>query len=157
MANERRISSQPYLQFRLHGRNVPDAALNILPPRVFSPRLVGRSRVCFFLNQEVLLRPIVMTAAEYIRLPSVKVYELRVGSNDGIVVGMGFHSPLQCRVDTYYVMYYRPQFDPEHALRTNTKAKKKYDVGNLMFYYMEDEAVLITKMEFNKVTEMLEA
>jgi len=98
-----------------------------------------------------------MVAARYVRLPNVMCYEVRCTSPLGVVVGYSFHSPLVCKVDPYYCLFYRKQFDAIYALSNGLKAKKKYDLGNIMTYFLEDDAILITKKENNAVVSMLEA
>ena len=94
---------------------------------------------------------------ERIKMPAVELYDLKAGSKQGVRFGFIIRSPLLCLHSKNYLLFYRKQIDPKEIVQKQREAQRKYHIGNLLFFALEDEAVFISQVESGPFIESLEA
>lgn len=110
-----------------------------------------------YMNVGLEIVPSFMVKNERITLPTVEVYDLKAGTKQGVRFGFVFRSPLPCIVHTNYLIFHRKQLEAKEIVVRKQEAKRKYAINNLLFFTIDDDAVLISNMEKNGFIDSLES
>jgi hypothetical protein len=87
-------------------------------------------------------------------LNTLEVYNIRVGI-DGLHVGYLFRSPLRIKCDPYFVHFIRRNIDPiQDIIKHPVSVERRYTLQELVFH-VHDTGYLITRVEDNGITKML--
>lgn len=112
---------------------------------------------CLFLTAPIGLKPSYAVLNDRIKLPSANVYDLKAGTRQGVRFGFLFHSPLRMLIERDYVVFYRKQFDVRQCVVSGQSAKRKYQIGKLLFFVLDDDALLISHAVEDGFSEQLES
>lgn len=98
---------------------------------------------------------IILDTNSRIHLPSVNVQ--RITLHGGIGLGFVFVTPLSAKLMGRSLLLHRPSIDVGWLIANNPKAKRTYRIQNkLLFFVLDDDAVMINSYQPEKLYEMLE-
>jgi hypothetical protein len=109
-----------------------------------------------YLNSALEVSPSYVIKNERLKLPAAEVYDLKAGSKQGVRFGFLIRSPLPCKADKNYLIFYRKQIDPKEIVLEKHEAHRKYQIGELLFFAIDDDAVMISKVEKSDFIDSLE-
>lgn len=109
-----------------------------------------------YLTQSLEVVPSFFIKNDRVVLPTVELYDLKAGSKQGVRFGFIFRSPLPCVYTKNYLLFHRKQIDTKEVVVKGRTATRNYHIGDLLFFTLQDDAVLVSNLEHNSFTESLE-
>lgn len=123
-------------------------------PQVFHRVNMGRIAVAIYLNVQVKTAPVLLEHIPEFHHNTLEVYNLR--DPDEAHLGFLFRSPLRAKIDPYFVMFIRRGLDPvSDVIKHPTSVEKRYVLQEELVFHTHDSGFLITRVEENGVTRML--
>jgi hypothetical protein len=102
------------------------------------------------------VNPTYLVRNDRLALPNVELYDVKAGAKQGMRCGFVIRSPLPCVYDRSYLLFHRHHTDPKEIVLTKQAAARNYSIENLQFFTLQDDAVLISKLEKGVFTDFLE-
>ena len=122
-------------------------------PNVFHRVHMGRIGVAIYLNAPATTTVQLEHRPEF-HHNTLEVYNLR--DPEDTHLGFLFRSPLRAKVDPYFVMFIRRGLDPVgDVIKHPTSVEKRYVLQEELVFHTHDSGFLITRVEENGVTRML--
>ena len=115
---------------------------------------MGRIAAAIYLNSPAF-GPVVLEHIPEFHHNTLEVYNLRVG-HDGVRIGYLFRSPLRIKCDPYFVMFIKRGLNPiNDVIKHPVSVEKRYVLQEELVFHTHETGYLITRVEDNGVTRML--
>lgn len=135
-----------------------DVTENIRPyaqtTKVFHRLNMGRIGTAIYLTAPAFGRVVLEHIPEF-HHNTLEVYNLRIGE-EGMHIGHLFRSPLRIKCDPYFAMFMKRGLDPVNdIIKHPVSVEKRYVLQNELVFHTHETFYLITRIEDNGVTRML--
>lgn len=124
-------------------------------PNVFHRIPMGRIGVAVYLTRPANFGQIILEHRPEFHFNTVEVYNMRVGEG-GIHVGYLFRSPLRVVHDPYFILLVRRGIKPVDDIIKHPSSVEKRHVLDTLVVHTHDVGYMITRVEDNSVTTMLD-
>lgn len=122
--------------------------------KVFHRLSMGRISAAIYLNVPAFGNVVLEHIPEF-HHNTLEVYNLRIGEA-GMHVGYLFRSPLRIKCDPYFVMFLKRGLDPiDDIIKHPVSAEKRYVLQEELVFHTHEAGYLLTRVEENGVTKML--
>lgn len=123
--------------------------------RFFEHKVKGNPFHFVLIHKPVSTLPVWVVSSPQYKLNLVKVYELRTGSSQGILVGYAFStkSTVNIKVMNSYVLFSGHTMNRESFLDAEKKIVLRYKIPKLRIFSYKDDAILVCLDRISKITE----
>jgi hypothetical protein len=126
-----------------------------LSPKAFHTLNVRRIGLAVYFTSVANFGQLVLHYKPEFQYNTLEVYDVCVGT-DGLHVGYVFRTPLRIVGDPYYVTMLRRDLHPiRDIIQHPASAEKRHVLGDIVFH-THDSGFVLTRLENNAITTMLE-
>lgn len=127
----------------------------VTTPKTFHTLKLGRIGLAVYFNRPACFGELLIKHRREFQYNTLEVYDVNVGL-EGIHVGYLFRTPLRVTGDPYYVTMLRRNIQPiRDIIQHPISAEKRHVLGDIVFH-THDTGFVLTRLEQNRITTMLE-
>ena len=98
-----------------------------------------------FLNKSFENVPTYLVKNDRLSMPLVNIYDVKAGSKTGLRYGFVFYTTVDTHFSKDFLIVSRRQVEAKQIVLNKQLARRHYYIDNLLFFSIDDDALLITK------------